>query len=163
MSVKPIPGASRKRLFQEQSPEDIIWMWHYKEMKIMESGDSYWPRPWSGVLREKLTVCQLVKNAPLILWNLKVNDSLHKSLPLVAILSQLNPVHIHSSYFLEDLFYQNMAHPQVAGGERPPDVQGTVYWISSWGHLTKGVLAAWSVGECLTTPNYKGLTMLRNG
>jgi hypothetical protein len=28
--------------------------------------------------------------------------------------------------FLEDPFYQNMADPLVADGERPPDMQGTV-------------------------------------
>ena len=37
---------------------------------------------------------------PLILWNPKVYDSLHKSLPLVAILSQLNLVHTLSYSFL---------------------------------------------------------------
>jgi hypothetical protein len=26
--------------------------------------------------------------------------------------------------FLEDPYYQNMAHPEVADGERPPDMQG---------------------------------------
>jgi len=41
---------------------------------------------------------------PCILWHLKVHYHVHKSLPHVPILRQMNPVHTLPSYILKILF-----------------------------------------------------------
>jgi hypothetical protein len=71
-----------------------------------------WLTPRSGVHFQKLTVTQLVKKSPAFHGTRKVHYRVHKSLPLVPILSQMNPVHTFPPFFPK--IHSNIIFPSTA-------------------------------------------------
>jgi hypothetical protein len=49
--------------------------------------------------------CSATQETPSIVWNPEAHYHVNKGLPLVSILSQMNPVHIPQSYFSKVNFY----------------------------------------------------------
>jgi hypothetical protein len=72
--------------------------------------------PWSRVLLEKLTCFQPVKKWPPISWIPKIHYRIHRCLPSVHILSQVNPFHTPTSHFLK--IHLNIIIPPTSGSPK---------------------------------------------
>jgi hypothetical protein len=72
------------------------WAWP-NEMHSISVGDVTYLLTELGPSREAAS-CAATQELPSILWNPKVHYRIHKSLPLVPILSQIDPVHTIPSH-----------------------------------------------------------------
>jgi hypothetical protein len=68
------------------------------------------PRSWAFLSRTG--TCLLTQELPSILWNPNVHQRVHKSPPLVPILSQINPV--HTSPFYPSNIQRNIIHSPIS-------------------------------------------------
>jgi hypothetical protein len=78
-------------------------------------------RSWA--LPQKLPIVQQLRKLPAILRNPKVHHRVHKSPPLVPILSQFDPVHIISSY-LSKIHFNIVQPPTSPVGNTPAYYSG---------------------------------------